>query len=207
MRKVTLSIAAATLATAGVAFAAPGMMSPANARGADMTRAQAQATAAEHFAKMDANGDGRLDSADRAAMQAKMFDRIDADHNGAISRDEFTAMHRGRAGGERAGMAGMDHGQADGAHRTGGHRMGGKGMRGHRGMNGGRMMMAKMADTNNDGAITQAEFSAAALKHFDTVDADHNGTITQAERQAARTAMKAQWQAKRDAAKAARQAN
>ena len=42
MRKLTLSIAAATLATAGVAVAAPGMM----AGDGDMTRAQAQAMAA-----------------------------------------------------------------------------------------------------------------------------------------------------------------
>lgn len=191
MRKLTLSIAAATLATAGVAFAAPGMM----AGKADMTRADAQAMAAEHFAKMDANADGKIDAADRAARQAKMFDRMDADKNGSISREEFAAMHtRGdRAGGEHAGM---DHGQAGGEHRMGGHRMG---KRGHGGM-GGHAMMGKMADTNNDGVITQAEFTAAALKHFDTIDADHNGTVTAAERQAARADMKAKWQQRRAAA-------
>ena len=93
MRKLTLSIGAAVLATAGVAVAAPQM---AGHMQADMTRAQAQTTAAEHFAKMDANGDGKLDQADRAARQAKMFDRIDADHNGSISRDEFAATHAQR---------------------------------------------------------------------------------------------------------------
>lgn len=189
MRKLTLSIAAATLATAGVAFAAPGMMPK-----ADMTRAQVQATAAEHFAKLDVNSDGKLDTADRAAMQAKAFDRIDADHNGAISRDEFTAKHAGR-----------EHAAGEGRKR--GHRMGGgHGMPGHRDGHGG-MALAKMADTNGDRAITQAEFSAAALKHFDTVDADHNGTLTQAERQAAHAAMKAKWQAGREARQADRQAN
>jgi Ca2+-binding EF-hand superfamily protein len=74
----------------------------------------------------------------------------------------------------------------------GGHRMG-------KGGHGGAMMgmLGKMADTNNDGAITQAEFTAAALKHFDTIDADHNGTVTAAERQAARADMKAKWQQRR----------
>lgn len=183
MRKLTLSIAAATLATAGVALAAPAMMGG----NADMTRAQAQAMAAEHFAKMDANSDGKIDAADRAARQAKMFDRIDTDHNGSISREEFTAMH---SRGNRGEHAGMDHGQAAGGHRMGGHRMG---KRGHGAMGG--QMMARMADTNNDGTITQAEFTAAALKHFDMADADHNGTVTAAERQAARAAMKARMQA------------
>ena len=76
--------------------------------------------------------------------------------------------------------------------------MGGK----HMGMRGGRGMMGKMADTNGDGTITQAEFTTAALAHFDKADADHNGTVTAAERKAARDTMKAQWQARRAAAPA-----
>jgi Ca2+-binding EF-hand superfamily protein len=177
MRKLTFSIAIATLATAGVAVAAPAI-----APKGDVTRAQAQATAAEHFAKMDANGDGKLDTADRAARQAKVFDRIDADGNGAISREEFAAMHG--QGGER------------------GQRMGGEHKRGHRAMRGGfggRMGLAKAADANNDGAISQAEFTAGALKMFDALDTDKNGTVTQAERQASREAMKAKWQQRRAA--------
>ena len=121
MRKLTLSIGAAVLATAGVAVAAPQIAGHVQA---DMTRAQAQTMAAEHFAKMDANGDGKLDQSDRAARQAKMFDRIDADHNGAISRDEFAAMHgqRGQRGeGVRAGRHGMGGADMPRA-RMGGHR-------------------------------------------------------------------------------------
>jgi Ca2+-binding EF-hand superfamily protein len=185
MRKLTLSIAAATLATAGIAFAAPAIMGT----NGDMTRAQAQTMAARFFAKMDLNSDGKIDSADRAARQAKMFDRIDTDHNGAISREEFAAMHKrgDRGTGEHAGMAGMNHGQAAGEHRMG--------QRGRGGMRDHMQMMMRMADSNNDGAITEAEFTAAALKHFDMVDADHNGTVTAAERQAAEGAMKARMQA------------
>jgi hypothetical protein len=203
MRKLTLSIGVAVLATAGVAVAAPAI-----APKGDLTRAQVQATAAERFAKMDANSDGKLDSGDRAARRAKMFDRIDADHDGAISRDEFTAMHRGGRGGEHAGMAGMDHGQAAGAHRQGGHRMGGHRMGQRGGFGGARMGMAKAADANNDGAISQAEFTAGALKMFDAADADKNGTVTRAERASARDAMKAQWKARAEQRRAARtQAN
>ena len=203
MRKLTLSIGAAVLATAGVAVAAPQM---AGHMQADMTRAQAQTMAAEHFAKMDANGDGKLDSADRAARQAKVFDRIDADHNGAISRDEFAAMHAQRGErGVRAGRHGMGGAEMP-APGMAGHRMAGRhGM--HGGMGGRGMMLGKMADTNNDGTITQGEFTAAALAHFDKADADHNGTVTSAERKAARDAMKAQWQARRAAAPAATPSN
>ena len=178
MRKVTLSIAAATLATAGVAIADPQMGG--RAPQGDVTRAQAEATAAARFATMDVNSDGKLDAADRTARQARAFDRIDADNNGAISRDEFTA----RRGPQR-----------DGADATAGTRKGGK--RG--GMRGGRMGMAQAADTNNDGAITQAEFTAGALTMFTAADADRNGTVTQAERKAARDAMRAQWQQRRAA--------
>lgn len=192
MRKLTLSIAAATLATAGAAFAAPGMMAM-----PDMTRAQVEAKTAERFAKMDVNGDGVLNAADReahrTAMRGKVFDKLDADNNGSISEAEFAARHAARGEGQHAGHEGMKAGKRMGMR---GHRMGARHM-------GGRMAMAKMADTNNDNAISRAEFTAAALSHFDKADADNNGTVTQAERQAARAAMRAQWQAKRQAAKPA----
>jgi Ca2+-binding EF-hand superfamily protein len=190
MRKLTLSIALATLATAGVAIAAPAVTPATNHGknwGGDVTRAQAETQAAQRFARMDANGDGKLDSAYRAAMQAKMFDRIDANHDGSISRDEFAAMHRGHDGDQAMGQPGARDGK------RGGHHMG---MRGHRG---GGMGMMKAADTNNDGAISQAEFTAGALKRFDAADANHDGTVTQAERKAARDAMRAQWKAQREA--------
>lgn len=193
MHKLTLSIAAATLAIAGVAFAAPGMGGHGMPQG-DMTRAQAQAKAAEHFAKMDANGDGKLDKADREAMRGKMFDRMDTNNDGAISRSEFEAMHRGHADGARQGKRGDPAAMA-------GHRMGGN--RGH----GGRGMMARMADTNGDGAISKAEFAAVAMKRFDRVDTDGDGVVTQAERTAAREAMKAKWQERKAARRAAQPAS
>lgn len=194
MRKLTLSIALATLATAGVAVAAPQMGG--RAPQGDVTRAQVEATAAQRFARMDVNGDGKLDVADRAARQARAFDRIDTNNDGAISREEFTARRGERranaAGGVQAGRHGM--GGADMPR----HRMGGK--RG--GHHGGGMALAKRADTNNDGAISQAEFTSGALAMFDRADADRNGTVTQAERKAARDAMRAQWQQRRTAAQA-----
>jgi hypothetical protein len=189
MRTLTFPIVAAALATAGLAAAAPaiaqGMGKP------DMTRAEVQAKAAERFARMDANSDGVLNAADREARRAKMFDRLDTDKNGAISQAEFAARHAARADGAHARHQGVEGGKRGGMK---GHRMGG-----HRGIMGGRMAMARMADTNNDNAISQAEFTAAALKRFDRADADGNGTVTQAERKAAHEAMRAQMQARRAA--------
>lgn len=183
MRKLTLSIAVATVAMGGVAIAAPGMMQ------GDQTRAQVEAKAGERFAKMDVNSDGVLNQADREARRAQMFDRIDADHNGTVSREEFAATHRG---GDHQGVEDGQRGQ------RGGHRMG---MRGHhgRGMGGGGMHMMKAADANSDGAISQAEFTAGAVKMFDMADADSNGTVTQAERKAAHAKMREQWKADRAA--------
>jgi Ca2+-binding EF-hand superfamily protein len=51
--------------------------------------------------------------------------------------------------------------------------------------------MTRMADTNNDGSITRAEFEAAALKHFATADANSDGQVTREERQAAHAKMRA----------------
>ena len=57
---------------------------------------------------------------------------------------------------------------------------------------------SSLADTNKDGAISQAEFTAGALQRFDRTDANHDGTVTKEERQAARKAMReemrARWQ-------------
>lgn len=137
------------------------------------TRADVQAMIATHFARLDADRDGFLTRAEAdAAMQARRakparpagerldrrFDRLDSDNNGSISRAEFDAAHAQRA--ERRG-----------------HRMGRRAMRGHFA---GRMFA--MADANNDQRVSLAEAQAAALGHFDKVDANRDGQISREER-------------------------
>lgn len=178
-RKIVLGLSLAASAVAGAAYAEQAT------RGDGVsTRAEAQAKAQEHFARMDANKDGKLDQADRAAHRTAMFDRIDADKNGQISRGEFDAMH------QRGPEAGDDRG-------SGKHRWGG------RGHHGGGMMMGRMADADRDGAVTQAEFTQAAMQRFDRADTNKDGTVTQEERRAARQAMHEQmrehWQNRADA--------
>ena len=185
------------LMTLGAAMiAAPVLAAPGGDRDATHTRAEAQAKAAEMFAKLDANKDGKLDGADRAAkraaMQAKMFARLDADGNGSISKAEWDqhgadrAAKRAERGDKRAAAGEAGKGKRHG-------------MRGHHGM-----MMGK-ADTNGDKAISQAEFQTAALARFDAADANKDGQVTAEERKAQRDAWKAkagEWRAKRGAAPA-----
>jgi hypothetical protein len=128
--------------------------------GAEITRTQVQERSIATFARMDANGDGMLNAADREARRTAAFDRIDTDSNGAISREEFAARQQGQPGAR---------GEARGA-KPGGMAMGM--MRGMRGMGGGK------ADTDGDKAVSQAEFAAAALARFDNADANKDGRIT-----------------------------
>ena len=169
MKKTVLAIALLTTGLAGAAIA------QAPAPGSDpmgdktVTKAEAQAKAAEMFAKMDVNKDGKLDQADRAAHRTEMFGRLDANKDGNVSRDEFAAAHRGMGEG----------GKAAGEHRMGERRMGKRGG-GHMG---GRMMM-QMADTNKDGAISREEMTAAHARMFDMADANKDGKLTPEERKA-----------------------
>lgn len=174
--KIALSIAAAAMLASGVAYAQSG-----SHRGphhgmpmGDMTRADVEARTAKMFGRMDANDDGVLNQDDRAARQQARFDRIDADSNGSISFDEFSAKRERRHEARGEGQQGRHH-------RMGGRRMGGRG----------HGMMAKKADTDGDGSVSQAEFTAAALAHFDRADADGNGTVTADERKAAHQKMRA----------------
>ena len=198
--KISLLTLGAALIAVPV-LAAPGgdrHMGDADGNGV-LTRAEAQASATQMFARMDANKDGKIDATDRAAQraerQAKMFASLDADGNGSISKAEWDkhsadrSAKRGARGDKRA-----DAGEA----REGGKHHGMRG--GHHGKRGGPhgMMMGK-ADVNGDKAISQAEFQTAALARFDAADANKDGQVTAAERQAQREA----WRAKRGAPPAA----
>ena len=200
-KKFALMTLGAALIAAPV-FAAPGgKMGDADGNGV-LTRAEVQAHATEMFAKMDTNGDGKIDAADREAkrseMRGKMFASLDANKDGSISKAEWDqhAADREARRGEWKGKRMADGEARDGKRGMRGHH-GKRG--GHHGMRGGHGMMMK-ADTNGDKAISQAEFQTAALARFDRADANKDGQVTAAERKAAREAMRAEWKAKRPAA-------
>ena len=118
---------------------------------------------------------------DRSAM----FDKLDTNHDGVISRQEFMAakpeLHErrtiimredGTAGAPGPGMMAMHmHAMADMHEHMGMHA--GMGFGGH---------LFEMADTNHDGRVSLAEARAAALAHFDKADLNHDGKVTPEER-------------------------
>ena len=158
-----------------------------------MTRSAVEAMVKEHFAKVDANGDGYIDKAEADAARDKMmadmrgrhFKMMDTNGDGSISRAEFDAEHH-------EGMA-MGDGKPGGA------------MMGHGAEHGPGMPMMMMrhgpgmferADANKDGRVSLAEALAMPMAHFDKADTNKDGTISPEERKAAHEKMRAERHAK-----------
>jgi len=128
-----------------------------------LNQADRDARRKERFARLDANADGELSPADREARRKAAFDRVDADGSGAISFEEFSALREQRQelrGEGRGPRLGMRRGRP------------------------GSPRLARAADTNRDGTVTQAEFTSAAFARFDRIDVDKDGTISDSERPA-----------------------
>jgi Ca2+-binding EF-hand superfamily protein len=176
-KSFTLGLAAATALVAGTTAYA--QAEPRAELRGEMTRADVEQHTSEMFSRMDANDDGLLNDADRQAARREAFDSIDSDKDGAISFAEFEARRgeRGEARDERAGRDGPEFAG------PGGPRFGGPGMRGDRGL-------ARDADADKDGAVTQSEFTTAALTRFEQADANGDGTISLEERREARQHMR-----------------
>jgi hypothetical protein len=123
------------------------------------------------FAKRHAEG-GRPD-------RGAMFDRLDANRDGAISRQEYVSaqpqVNQRRTFVMRRGPGAAGQGQA---------RM--------RGGMGGRMF--ETADINRDSRVTLQEATNAALQRFDSADANRDGTLTREERMQMRQQRRAQRQ-------------
>lgn len=177
MKKIVISIAAAGLvATSGIALAQPGP----GQRGAEtITRDQAAARADQRFARLDADGDGRVTAAElrqiraaragqrqerRSERQARMFDRLDTNRDGHISREEFSQRRaaRGNAEGRRGQMRAMDQ-------------------------RGERFVQRMLGD---DGVMTRDEFRGRALERFARVDQNRDGVVTAQERREAGMALR-----------------
>ena len=173
MNKTIVLAGAALAVLAGAAAAQPGPGARGE-RAADVTRQEVAERAAEHFARLDADSDGRITPEEvrqahqqrRAERAGRMFERLDANDDGSVSRAEFDQA-RSQHAERRAGR---------------GPRQGMRAM--HRGMRGGARMFGEQ------GFVTRDQFVERALTRFDRLDADRDGTVTVAERQQARQQMR-----------------
>jgi Ca2+-binding EF-hand superfamily protein len=181
-----------------------------------ITRADFQQRLQAHFAKLDVNRDGYVDRNETGGMNAMgprgdnmgpagmreegprgrharrdpnaMFDTLDANRDGNVTRQEFLAFHA--AHGPRGAGGPMAHGEAtpmagpDGGARPMRPRRAGMGM----GF-GGRWF--DRVDADHDGRASLAEAQRAGMAMFDRLDANHDGTISPDERAAARQAFRA----------------
>ena len=174
------------------------------------TRDQAVAKVRTHFAQMDVNRDGfvagdemqsmrghhqgmkrhmgerRGRGGERMAMAnpGAAFDRLDANRDNMISREEFGRAREIRNE-RRVARNNAPGAGADGERKM--HRMGGG-----RGMGGkGRGGMMRLADLDRDGRVSLQEATTSALQRFDRVDANRDGRITPDERRQQREMRKA----------------
>ena len=172
-----LALSLATVASATL-FVGTGVFAQAAPTPAptELTRAAAETRANEMFAQLDANSDGQLNAADREAALRARFDEADTDNNGQLSFAEASAAHAARA----------EHREDRRADRGG--RMGRMGMMRHGGPDGPGMgaRMLERGDTDNNGSVSKAEFTAAALARFDRADANDDGTISAGEHRGGR---------------------
>lgn len=114
-----------------------------------------------------AQPDGSMSVDALRQRSAERFERLDTDRDGQLSREELRS-------GRRGSMAGHRHEGPDGR-RHGMHR-------------GGPLLGA---DADNDGAVTQQEYTAQALQRFQRLDGNRDGRITAEEMQARRGRMAA----------------
>ena len=212
MKKFLIAAAALLAGTAALAQTAPvappvAAAAPMAHPMADkvMTRAEVVAMVREHFGA-DGHQQGRhrsprpkstaaprqmargLQGMDARPCDARMgdpnaaFDRLDANKDGSISRDEFAKAREQRIERRVEIRKERKEGAKDGKEVRASHAHA-RGMGGF----GGRMIV--MADTNKDGQITLAEAEALALQHFDQMDTNRDGQVTPEERRAGRPMM------------------
>lgn len=183
-----LIVAGLLLAATAPVLAQSAPMAPVGGARA-MGRADLQLRVEKQFAKRDSNRDGVLTTEEMGhrggAMKMRRmserqaardpnaaFDRIDANRDGSINRDEFARARQVRI-----------------EQRVAVNQAGEPGMKQRRGRHGGGMMgaaMLRMADANRDGRVTLAEATTGALRHFDMIDTNRDGRITPEERAAGR---------------------
>ena len=149
----------------------------------------------KHPEMLDTNGDGAVSRAEAEASAADFFGRIYTNADEFLTQAELKAGHEARRAGMKAEWAGKREGRparepaadADPARAEAW-----KASKEERKAN----MQTKAADrfaavdTDSDGRWSKAEYTAHRLEHFTRLDTDADGSITAAEQEAARARMK-----------------
>ena len=138
----------------------------------------------------DTNKDGKISKEEFAARQDALFTQIDADKDGTVTpkemrdfrkarMDEFRAANprpeREKMEGREGKKAGPEHAERDGKGHEGRKHEGREGGK----RPGGRMnAMFAMVDTDGNGQISKAEYTAAGEKMFARLDKNTDGVIS-----------------------------
>jgi len=129
------------------------------------------------FQRLDANGDGKISRDEARGPLADQFDRYDLNKDGFITKDEMTEIGKRMTGEKRPpgpmGGPGFGFGQPS------------------------LVNLFNQQDVDADGRVSRAEAKGKLLEHFDFLDADKDGKLT---RQEVEAGMK-KLEAKKDASK------
>lgn len=159
-RRTTLFITALAVAVVSAAAAGPTLAQGwgwggGQGMGQGQGMGRADAPWRERFAAIDVDKDGAISAAEMASNAGAVFDVMDADSSGTITREEYMTVRLGA-------QQGLNK-----ARET--ERQTAKAAR-----------FAPM-DTNRDGKVDRAEFVAAAEARFRAADRNHDGRVTPAE--------------------------
>lgn len=132
------------------------------------------------FERMDVNKDGKITKDEARKMSEERFGKLDANKDGVITQDEAKAAHEKRREERAKKHGGKDHPKHKGGHKHGpGH------------------LFAKL-DVNKDGKITRAEAQKVADERFAKMDTNQDGAITKQEAIEAHKARMKNWKEKRE---------
>lgn len=156
-----------------------------------VTRAQVEADVKETFDKVDANHDGFITREEaqtfRQGARAKIHDAMFA----RLDSDKDGSISRSEFDAPRGKLADASAKPDAPKHRMGGGMHRGPGMAMGTGLGGG--MLFDRADINKDGKLSLAEAEALPLQMFDRADTNRDGSVTPDERKAAREAIRNRW--------------
>lgn len=130
------------------------------------------------FQRLDADRDGKVTRAEIDAVLKQRFADLDLNNDGRITDADLPPMMRGR--GILSGDQTTGHAPFFGRGMRAGQRERGMGMAG---------MELRGSDTNKDGAVTFEEFAARRLGRFAHMDRNKDGIVDQADTDAVRKEM------------------